>query len=242
MTSLREFSAEPLSQIDRLVSGDLPEAERRNLLAWLDEDPVRWRRCAMAFLEVQVWQQAAEEGSGFGVQGSDGATEGVGLRGQVSERGSVVAQARGATRPAVTTRQTLAIAALVLLALALGAIAGRRWPAAPTPLPAVADQQPAETPPELPPSDSTEPLVATVALKTNLDPRLEANISLPVTPQATAPLGEPSIPDYVRKQWEKRGFEVVEEVRYLPARLPDGSQVMVPVNKVQLKYRGTPVS
>jgi hypothetical protein len=51
-----------------------------------------------------------------------------------------------------------------------------------------------------------------------------------------------SISDYERRMWERRGFEVIEELRYLPARLPDGRIVMVPVNKVQLKFKGTPVS
>ena len=68
-------------QLDRLVSGDLPEPDRRSLLAWLDEEPTRWRVCALAFLEAQVWEQAATwegeapaeprvQGSGFRVQGA----------------------------------------------------------------------------------------------------------------------------------------------------------------------------
>jgi hypothetical protein len=46
--------------------------------------------------------------------------------------------------------------------------------------------------------------------------------------------GASPISDYERRMWERRGFEVIEELRYLPARLPDGRVVMVPVNKVQL--------
>ena len=36
--------------------------------------------------------------------------------------------------------------------------------------------------------------------------------------------------------------ELNEELRYLPARLPDGREVVVPVNKVQVKFKGLPAS
>jgi hypothetical protein len=47
-------------QIDRLVDGELPEAERRVLLARLDRERESdgWRRCALAFLEAQAWGEA----------------------------------------------------------------------------------------------------------------------------------------------------------------------------------------
>jgi hypothetical protein len=45
-------------EIDRLVAGDLCETERDDLLLWLEKDPRRWRSCALAFLEAQLWQEA----------------------------------------------------------------------------------------------------------------------------------------------------------------------------------------
>ena len=45
------------SRFDRLVDGELSEAERRELLAGLDSEPGGWRRCALAFLEAQCWKQ-----------------------------------------------------------------------------------------------------------------------------------------------------------------------------------------
>lgn len=86
-----------------------------------------------------------------------------------------------------------------------------------------------------------KPLLATVSVPTNLDPRLTAQLTLPVAASDEAPRSEP-IPEYVRKQWERRGFEVQEETRYLPAKLADGRTVMVPVTKVVLKPIRTPVS
>jgi anti-sigma factor RsiW len=44
--------------IDRLVDGELSEAERRALLLRLETNPDGWRRCALAFLEAQTWREA----------------------------------------------------------------------------------------------------------------------------------------------------------------------------------------
>ena len=40
-------------QIDRLVAGSLPDAERRTLLLRIETEPDGWRQCALAFLEAQ---------------------------------------------------------------------------------------------------------------------------------------------------------------------------------------------
>jgi len=53
---------------------------------------------------------------------------------------------------------------------------------------------------------------------------------------------ESSISDYDRMQWERRGFELTEERRYLPARLSDGREIVVPVNRVHLRFKGMPTS
>jgi hypothetical protein len=42
--------------IDRLVDGELPNVERRQLLFQLETEPDGWRRCALAFLEAQGWR------------------------------------------------------------------------------------------------------------------------------------------------------------------------------------------
>ena len=47
----------PQSQLDRLVDGELTEADRRELLLQLEHEPEGWRRCALAFLEAQCWEQ-----------------------------------------------------------------------------------------------------------------------------------------------------------------------------------------
>jgi hypothetical protein len=52
--SEREIFNEDLL-LERLVDGELTDAEYRRLLAHLDQRPDGWRRCAMAFLEDQAW-------------------------------------------------------------------------------------------------------------------------------------------------------------------------------------------
>lgn len=42
--------------IDRLVDGELGDAERRQLLLQLEHETDGWRRCALAFLEAQSWR------------------------------------------------------------------------------------------------------------------------------------------------------------------------------------------
>lgn len=64
-----------------------------------------------------------------------------------------------------------------------------------------------------------------------------ASVRIPVVPAdpaagSAAPGAE--IPEYVRQQCERRGFKPSVERRYLFARLPDGRQVVVPVDQLQL--------
>jgi len=115
-------------------------------------------------------------------------------------------------------------------------------PATSRPAPQIAEQ-PASVPAgAAAPASVERPLLATVSIRTNLDPQTPAQLQVPVTPITAAAAETATISDYQRKQWEKRGFELSEERRYLPARLPDGREVVVPVNQVHLKFKGTPVS
>src|SRR5207248_9374700 len=44
--------------LDRLVDGELSDAEQRALLQRFENEPANWRRCALAFLEAQTWREA----------------------------------------------------------------------------------------------------------------------------------------------------------------------------------------
>jgi hypothetical protein len=222
---LEAAEARTRSRIDALVCGDLAEDERRELLAWLEADAARWRACALAFLEKQVWERALEgEGAGFRVQRSEG-EQGLGVRGQEV----LTKHAKRWTVPLVVVAASIAAFVCGLLAheLRLGNL-----PSAP-PIARQDSQNPLPA--------ASGPLVASVPVS-GLG-NLAATLQIPVRPVDSARgSAASSVPDHVRKQWERRGYELVEERRYLPARLPDGRQVMVPVNEVKMKFVGKPVS
>jgi hypothetical protein len=56
-------------------------------------------------------------------------------------------------------------------------------------------------------------------------------------------VGRPTIdiPDYVRRQWERRGYELSVERRYLFGRLPDGEPIVIPVERVQAQFVGSKI-
>jgi|SRR5262245_44294353 len=219
------------AQLDRLAAGDLPEGERRSLLAWLDEEPRRWRACAVTFLEAQSWENAIAAWPAGGAQNA---------------LGREVPTARSARRPEQAYQfryRQLALAAIVLAAFFSGAVLARFAPAPILRQTPTVIQRPDSTPGgDAHPDFGDQPLLATVSVRTNLDPQVPAQLQVPVAPWNAAEEALAGISDYERKQWERRGFELSEERRYLPARLPDGREVVVPVNKVHLKFKGTPVS
>src|SRR5262245_7709476 len=227
-----QFGVDVVSaQIDRLVTGDLPESERRSLLAWLDEEPSRWRACALAFLEAQTWEQTTALVD-FEVHDPAGnALLGV-PRNRPSESAVRIDRQRGHR----SWLQWLAIAGLVLVAFGTGVWSA--WRFMPPSIPSL----PLAPTIAAGPQNPIDPLVATVSVHTNLDPRLKAQLTLPVQP-LDGPLAESaSIPDHIRKQWERRGYEIIEERRFLPAKMPDGQTVMVPISRITLRLKGTPVS
>jgi hypothetical protein len=219
------------AQLDRLAAGDLPESERAALLAWLDEDAVRWRACGRAFLEAQMWEGALAGGT-------------------ICEIPASIVEPRQAASPPVDQQDrarfsAIALAAATLVAFISGIVLAQWLPRTnPRQAPLMVEQQPQPDPAPARHEPPAQPLVATVSVRTNTLPGLPLMLQLPVAPQPTdAPSAAgTSISDYDRQKWNKRGFEVHEERRLLPATLPDGRPVVVPVNKVRLEYKGTPVS
>jgi len=222
MTERVVLTEDVAAQIDRLVSGDLPETERRRLLAWLDEESARWRSCGIAFLEAQAWEQATTQAVWDEQCGA------------VPAASSGLTVQKGACRPVFRWLQGLAVAGLLLLAFGAGVFAAQSWSSRPPPLPQFAQQAASD--------ELARPTLASVSVRTSLDPRLQARLTLPVEPADDSLPASSAISDYVRKQLERRGYELSEETQYLPAKMPDGRPVMVPVNKIRVRLRGMPVS
>ncbi|HUG91270.1 MAG TPA: hypothetical protein VML55_10575 [Planctomycetaceae bacterium] len=221
--------------LDRLVSGDLDEAGRRRTLAWLEDDPQRWRQCGLAFLEAQVWSQAmdgwcAEEPSR-----------------RIAAPAPLSAPPRR-SRPAVTSRAILVSCAVA--AFGLGLVAGEAFRRPARPMddaqtqavePRGADSRTSEAPAQHSPSKA--PILASVPVKP-FGSGPSASVQIPVVPAGPEADAEPrssGIPEHVRREWERRGFRIDSQRRYVLARLPDGEQVAVPVEHINVSPLPTQV-
>jgi hypothetical protein len=255
------------SQMDGLVCGDLDEASRSRLLDWLDADPTRWRKCGLAFLEAQLWGQALGEPSGTDPPGArlpvaaaagriafpQRAVNGQVARGSL--RATVVGRPQSRANRASVTLPGLVWAACTILAFAAGVVSQpylsrQAEPPQVSAASGAAGQlgrQPVER--TLPGTQAAAPIshkaagptLASVTVRRGPGPLNESTIHVPVVDS-----GEPArdagaigakLPDYVRQQWERRGFAVETLRRYLYANLPSGERVLVPVESVQFQPR-----
>jgi hypothetical protein len=195
-----------IARLERLAVGELDEADRAGVVAWLEEDPRRWRLCGLAFLEAQVCGEAL-----VGWSPAVGAGNCRQLRPNQSKRSS---------RRLIAT---LVSAASLLIAFGLGIaareMAGRELGSG--------DERVAT---------ENQPVLASLTVQQDSAFGPAGAIQIPVVPRDASVDRDRAvvekIPEYVREQWERRGFELTAERRYLFARLADGQQVVVPVDQV----------
>ena len=242
MNILEEFHKQPARVFDRLVDGELPPAERRELLAALDDEPGGWRSCALAFLEAQSfrWQftrMAAEQSLTAASATSSREDSNVRVGGSPGGRN--------------WWSMCLAVAASVVLAFGLGtrfSTSGSSTTEAPgTP---IATQQPvaseaqvasapesaADDPEMLDPLDD-ELLSVTLALT---DGDEADSIELPVAaagddPQEWLDDLDNELPSGLLDRLREAGVEVVRRQRLYPVELSDGRRLIVPVEQVDIR-------
>jgi hypothetical protein len=223
--------------LERLVAGELDEAERARALDWLDADPGRWRLCGLAFLEAQAWSET------FGAWTS-------GETSRVVSAVSPVPLQRPRERRIDSAARMAALAAGLLIAFTAGLVA-RGMVARPGPNQRSSDSviaestQPGSGVETVESAAPGEPLMATVSLPSAGVGTPSAEVRFPVVKgDAVSRDHEPALPelpDYVRRQWERRGFKLDAERRFLLARLPDGEQVAVPIERLLVSYVGNKV-
>lgn len=243
MTIVEEFRDDSARVLDRLVDGELGPQERRQLLACFDDEPGAWRSCALAFLESQSWRWQ--------------------LTRVASE--PILAQVTQADRkPVGTTRlgwmPWLAVAASLLVAFALGTQL-RRGPLVGTSEPLVTQRdavhpEPQQelaandrgnnnrgneaTAPDLASPTSAQPessdFPRTLTLKP-LDGDEDRTIELPIVDSDAllADNDDAALSQSLLQQFERDGFRVKRQQRYWPVELPDGRQVVVPVEEVSIR-------
>lgn len=211
--------------IDRLVADELSETDRHALLLYLDAEPDGWRRCALAFLEDQALRSAlglpeARSAELSGPLAGDGRRPRRGVRlvpyalaAGLGAMGAVLGHHAGST-PAVPSRPS----EVVVVPSTRAATPDPNWEAEPgQPVGWVSLVNPAEG----------EALPRQIPV-------------LAATPANEAWLREQpaAFPDYVKAQWERRGYLVEENRRLVGLDLEDGRQVAVPVDELALDFVG----
>ena len=214
--------------LDRLACGEFDELTRKNLFTWLDAEPLRWRSCALALLEAQAWNESLERVGGEPSSETPPASVTV----REMNRGSQIFRWASLS----------SLAAALLVAFTLGALS-RGWLATSNSDVVVESTQPATPSPNYV-KEAPGPLMATVSLKPELGSQISATLQIPVMAMQNSGAQPSSTPisEYDRQKWERRGYQLTKERRFLPVELPGGKKVVVPVEQVKANYVGSKVS
>ncbi len=235
-------------RFDRLVDGELNQDERRSLLNGLDHEPGGWRRCALAFLEAQCWQESLRQSKAIRVAGSDW-----------SQPTTAIGSARPRGRWRAQARTALAMAACFFLgALLIGSWLPRSGrpnnPLNPpdtvgrlTSLPggesALADQGRGAG--QLQPPAGREGAWRLVTLSPSdsgdgspwLEVPARERPNLDETWLRSLP---PAIPENVVQALQRTGHEVRQQREFLPVPMKDGRILVVPVDQVDVHANRNP--
>jgi hypothetical protein len=198
--------------IDRLVDGELPEDARRALLARLDAVPDGWRRCALAFLEAQVWRETfAPVAAGCHELSSVHPAEALSLTESKSE--TRAPHRFGAGRTAA------ALAASLLTAFTLGWMArgGRTG---------------AENGAEI----HTSPVTIAKTESPNAPTLAQADPT--ETKDGHQPPAPMLMPDPIVARLESRGYQVDRRQRLIAVETKDGRRMTMPIEEVRLRFVG----
>jgi hypothetical protein len=217
---------------DRLVDGELTPAERRQLLASLDDRPDGWRRCALRFLEAQCWTESLHQHVCEPVESdtakATNASKGV---------------AESPREPARRGVSWAAIAAGLVIAFTLGWVvrhggSGGNLPLAdtgsPNPDAPVAEVVP---PPAAVPDDLQADDALTLFVRDENGRTRPLRVPLVDAQQLDRRLGlqfQTGVPDAVRNRLQDRGFDVQSKRSYAPLWLEDGRPMFVPVEDTKI--------
>lgn len=219
---LRSIDAEPEAWLERLTADELSAPERRELFAWLDREPARWRLCALNLLEARELEGAL----------GDWVTEAPADGRHPQCRKTMFPRALRAR----WRRWLASIACLAMVFAAGAAVEHLRQPARPTLAGAGnrsigSENSPLDdrsSPPQTAESEEPEP-----------DREPAPSSDAPLIADALAPgrLND-AIPPYVRSQLERRGYRVESEHGITSVKLPDGRNVDVPIDQLRFRYVG----
>ncbi|REJ64684.1 MAG: hypothetical protein DWQ31_20560 [Planctomycetota bacterium] len=216
--------------LDRLVDGEMDEAERRELLRSLDGADDGWRRLALAFVEAQTWR------GDLGLLVAEGAAPAPGATATATSASTSRADVEPApSRFGGTPRLLLAMAASFLVALVIG-LQFRTSPRGPADSvagqPAGASSADAVDGPSLASTD-TQGTQVPAPSSAPIFPVGEGTLA-DYREQATAPLVPPNIADILRRL----GGRIRQRRAMMPVEMEDGTQMLMPVEEVEVDYIG----
>lgn len=251
--------------LDRLVDGELAPPQQQALLRHLDQVEGGWRRCALAFVEAQVWQQ--ELGDWAAEEPSPAPAAAVSTSSDAASSGTTANETAAGSTPgglAPWQRRTftvLSMAASFALAFVLGfalhpdqannaQLAGPAEPA-----------EPAQTNPEamIAATPAQESLAVDVQGRGTPSPVAPTpswgHVSLLVNDDGTwQPVDLPAVdgvdaqrwlaaqPSAVPPRWrelmQRQGHTVQTQRELVPVDLGDGRRLVVPVEQVEVQYVG----
>jgi hypothetical protein len=209
--------------LDRLVDGELPDGERRELLKTLERQS-SWRQCALAFLEAQSWRDAL-----FGYEGeaAEIAPPASASSQDVRERGDAAEPVQLAVTPPRDDQQShghfghwrswVGMAASFLLTLSLGMYIQHALHPNSAPAARGIDAGPVRN------IGPGQAMPNTIVLPPQQDQGAESRTS-----------AKPVVPDAVRQALEQSGYRIQQERIFVPMQLPNGQQVSVPIDRVNI--------
>jgi hypothetical protein len=230
--------------LDRLADGELDETSRRSLMEWLDEDPIRWRRCALILLESKEFERTMEDWAAAATPPAVHVVQQINhpprLQNMSSDNGF---HRHGG---ALHLRSFSAVVIVAIATFASGMFVERCWIAG-SHLP---DSSPRSH------SQSTESSIQTAnndrvpantqQITPNATHRREVvsdsvSVAGNTVSQATVPARSAILPDYVRGQLERQGYRVNSHQKLVSVVLPDGEKMTIPVEEWKFQYAGNRV-
>ncbi len=237
--------------LDLLVDGELPDAQRRDLLTSLDRVPEGWRACALAFLEAQCLKQAC----------------GAVIREQVTLSPPPATPRRLSRARRILTNGIIAfaVAASFLMAVGLGWMLQQGRHSGGLSAPGAAQTAAASGGSRQEGNQARGPRGAfdglpqkslaleavprpwgtvTVALPGTGDEGTKT-VSLPVTEsdhvdESWFRPSPDALPAGVRAALRGMGYQIRQERHLLPVPLEGGNRLVMPVDQVELRYVGNP--
>lgn len=220
-----EFRKDDERVLDRLVDGELAEADRKELLGALDDEPGAWRRCALAFLEAQSWRGDCRA-----------------ISSAPAPAAAKVERRASAAKPSRFFETCLAIAASVMVAFGVGVWIRGEWQTGDTPMQMVDHHagRPAQTV-----VGQSSPWHRA---KLNFSEPGSGSAGELEVPVVEAPginsdwlkQKQSALPADVEQALEKSGHRVTKQRLLVPVRSADGRTLLMPIEQVDVEPEPRP--